>query len=385
MRNLDGLTAVRFYAALWVFLFHFNIRLPLPWGKHALRVIENGALAMPVFFMLSGLVLAYRYRDTYAGFSLFFRARVARIYPAYILGVVLCLPFLASLPGFDAATGFFLVPVDLLLLQSWFPNLWHFWHHAGTWSISVEFFLYASFPLLLGMSALSTRALLTICAACVVLASSWVPSLGVGASNDVPFPIFYSMPLYSLPTFGIGVVMAELHRRGFRGSGWAPLVLLLVLAWIGYRNDRYAALNAVVLPLVALTLLFAANYVRGTGVARLFINRATIYLGDISYAFFVYQIPLLLALEHWIEPARAVALWLLLGGLLGANLLLAALSHHWLEPWGRRLIVRRWPQPTSRAYLDSLESATRAGKDAARRVVTAPDSAPQPARGHLPR
>ena len=343
--NLDGLTAVRFYAALWVFFFHFNLRIPLPLHKYLARIVENGALAMPVFFMLSGLVLGYRYRDEYKGFSAFFRARVARIYPAYLLGMILCLPFLPSVPGFDAATGFFLLPVDLLLLQAWFPNLWHLWHHAGTWSISVEFFLYASFPLLLGMSSLPTRTLLAICVACVALASSWLPSLGVGASTDLPFPIFYSIPIYSLPTFAIGVVLAELHRRGFEGHGAAPIALVLALAVAGHYNSRYAGLNFVVLPLVAMTLLFAAKYVRGTGAARASINRGTVYLGDISYAFFVYQIPLLLALEHWIVLARAQPIWLVGSVLLTVNLLLAALSHHWLEPWGRRLIVAKWPTP----------------------------------------
>jgi hypothetical protein len=64
-RNLDGLTAVRFYAALWVFLFHFSLRIPLHLQKYLARIVENGALAMPVFFLLSGLVLGYRYRDKY--------------------------------------------------------------------------------------------------------------------------------------------------------------------------------------------------------------------------------------------------------------------------------------------------------------------------------
>jgi len=337
MTNLDGLTAIRFYAAFWVFVFHFNLRLPLHLPAPVMRIVENGALAMPVFFMLSGLVLGYRYRHSYSGFSPFFRARVARIYPAYLLGVALSLPFLVSMPGFDVATAFFLVPVDLLLLQAWFPNLWHFWHHAGTWSISVEFFLYASFPLMLGLSRLPTRTLLAFCAACVLLASSWIPSLGVGGSHDVPFPIFYSLPIYSLPTFAIGVALAELHQRGLRGSGWAIPAFALLLAVAGHHNIRYAGLNFIVLPLVGLSLLFAARY-RGSAL----VNRAAVYLGDISYGFFVYQIPLLLALEHWIVFARSFPVFLVGVAMLGINLLFAALSPKWIEPWGRRLIVRRW-------------------------------------------
>lgn len=333
MPNLDGLTAVRFLAALWVFLFHFHLRIPLELPYPAVRVIANGALAMPVFFMLSGLVLGYRYRDNYTGFSSFFRARVARIYPAYLLGVILCVPFFPA----DLGTAALMVPVDLLLLQAWYPNLWSFWHHAGTWSISVEFFLYASFPLLLGITRLPTRTLLAVCAACVVLASSWIPSLGVSASEPMPFPVFYSLPIYSLPTFAIGVALSELYRRGHKGHLGAVFLLLVVLGLAGQYNTRYAALNFIVLPLVAVALLGAANH-RGP-----FVNRVSVYLGDISYAFFVYQIPLLLALQKYLAQAKGWPVGLLFTAMLSLNLLLAAFSHHWLEPWGRRVIVRYWP------------------------------------------
>ena len=109
-----------------------------------------------------------------------------------------------------------------------------------------------------------------------------------------------------------------------------------MLAVAGNYNTRYSGLNFIVLPLVALSLLFAARY-RGS----VLVNRVSMYLGDISYAFFVYQIPLLLAFEHWIAVARAFPVLLVGAVMLAANLLLAALSHEWIEPWGRRLIVRR--------------------------------------------
>ena len=339
-KNLDGLTAVRFFAAFWVFIFHFHLRIPLDFHYRVIRIIENGALAMPIFFMLSGLVLGYRYHDKYDTFSAFYRTRIARIYPAYIMGVLMCIPFLPSMQGLDAATLFFIVPVDLLLIQAWYPNLWHFWHHAGTWSISVEFFLYASFPLFLGLSKVSTRLLIAFCTACVLLAGSWIPSLGIGASKDMPLPVFYAIPIYSLPAFMIGVALAELHRRGFKGYGSAPIALMLVLGIGGQFNSRYAGLNLVTLPLIAFTLLFAAAYQDDKGIARIFINRGTIYLGDLSYAFFVYQIPIILALEHYIKIVHTLPVWLIAGLALVANLSLAAVSHHWLEPWGRRLIMK---------------------------------------------
>ena len=73
---LVGLTVVRFLAAFWVFLVHFELRIPLDPGPVE-RIIANGALGMPLFFMLSGFVLAHRYHDRYEGFNAFFRAENA--------------------------------------------------------------------------------------------------------------------------------------------------------------------------------------------------------------------------------------------------------------------------------------------------------------------
>jgi peptidoglycan/LPS O-acetylase OafA/YrhL len=337
---LVGLTVVRFLAAFWVFLFHFNLRIPLDPGPVE-RIIANGALGMPLFFMLSGFVLAHRYHDRYEGFNAFCRARVARIYPAYLLSIVVALPFVMATKGTDLATLLFVIPVDLLLLQAWFPNLFRFWHHGGTWSISVEFFLYASFPLLRSIGQLTTRNILLVCIGSTLLAASFASSLRIGASADLPFPVFYSVPIYSLPAFAIGIALAALHRRGFRGFALAPLLLALVLAVAGHHNHRYAGLNFVTLPLIAASLLFAAR-VAATGPATLLVNRVTIYLGDISYPFFLFQIPLLMVLEYQIEVARSLPATLVFMLMLALNVALAAACHHRVEPWGRRLILRRW-------------------------------------------
>ena len=82
---------------------------------------------MPIFFMLSGLVLGYRYNDKYGTFSAFYRTRIARIYPAYIMGVLMCVPFLPFMQGLDAATLFFIVPV-LIILPFKLAALWLIGH-----------------------------------------------------------------------------------------------------------------------------------------------------------------------------------------------------------------------------------------------------------------
>ena len=87
--HLLELTSVRFIAALSVVLMHFSeyLALPQPWAQ----VLGAGGIGVTFFFVLSGFVLTYNYRDTFESgvrfheFRDFFLARLFRIYPAYFL------------------------------------------------------------------------------------------------------------------------------------------------------------------------------------------------------------------------------------------------------------------------------------------------------------
>jgi len=98
MRPLPALTSLRFFAALEVVLFHYCIVHPdFP---HWLANI--GYDAVTFFFVLSGFILTYAHGPIPSGadtsFQKFALTRLARIYPAYFLGLlcVLALYYLAG-------------------------------------------------------------------------------------------------------------------------------------------------------------------------------------------------------------------------------------------------------------------------------------------------
>jgi hypothetical protein len=101
--HLRALTGVRFLAAFQVVLFHCA-----PWQKASARVVRNlagtGYVAVSLFFVLSGFILlSYTYcgragarpftprarREFYVG-------RIARIYPVYVVGLLLTAPFFVA-------------------------------------------------------------------------------------------------------------------------------------------------------------------------------------------------------------------------------------------------------------------------------------------------
>src|ERR1700678_2417590 len=130
-RNLGGLTSLRFFAAFAVVIYHFAGPGLAGWPAPLVNIAGSGFVAVSFFFILSGFVLSYRYLspsgEMRGTIRSFYSARVARIYPAYLLGFLLAAPtdILWSLRvnHFAVAVGklFFGGALVLALQQAWTP------------------------------------------------------------------------------------------------------------------------------------------------------------------------------------------------------------------------------------------------------------------------
>jgi len=155
------LTGVRFIAAFWVLLYHFQapldrLGLLIPVFSDLLRV---GRLGVDLFFALSGFILTYTYltklgpRLAVKAAAIFWWLRLARIWPVHFVMLnVAGLAILAQskVTGSSLARDW-LTPVDylknLLLVQEWGPNPQRGWNFVS-WSLSMEWLAYLLFPLL---------------------------------------------------------------------------------------------------------------------------------------------------------------------------------------------------------------------------------------------
>ena len=118
--------------------------LYLPYPIH--EFIRGGYLAVTTFFVLSGFVLARSYAQTrWTGKSLvrYGVGRLARVYPVYVLSLLVVAPFILAdqTPGKTP-----LVAVHGLLLQGWLGHLPVSWN-TPAWSLSCEMFFYLSLPI----------------------------------------------------------------------------------------------------------------------------------------------------------------------------------------------------------------------------------------------
>ncbi len=142
--QLPALTGVRTLLAVNIMLFHFTP----PHMTYLYPVINNSYVFVGFFFLLSGFILAYNYADRPGPLNKrqFWRARFARLYPIYLLSLVLFAGMLVAEWG-ARSPGQFLAGVILtpLLLQGWSPALATFWNTVA-WTLSCEAAFYFAFP-----------------------------------------------------------------------------------------------------------------------------------------------------------------------------------------------------------------------------------------------
>ena len=137
-KHLPALDGLRGIAALAVVVLHIGE------GLHVPRLVPQGYLAVPFFFLLSGFVVALAYegdlmrRTSAAGYML---VRIERLYPMFLIGLALGVAFvilraLAGTGGFDA--GKFAVMLVAAITMIPLPGQFTFVLLPTQWSLSIE-------------------------------------------------------------------------------------------------------------------------------------------------------------------------------------------------------------------------------------------------------
>ena len=160
--NIPTLTSLRFFAALLVVIFHYNLSHPFfpNW------IAGQGYAAVTFFFVLSGFILTYVHYEAGSGLNLSYRrfmwSRLLRIGPTYFLAITLifALYFIAGiLRDIDPLRA----GLVLLMLQSWLPSA-ALYLNPPAWSLSNEIFFYLLFPPIIRILTRSEKAVIAFLA-----------------------------------------------------------------------------------------------------------------------------------------------------------------------------------------------------------------------------
>ncbi|MFN0051321.1 MAG: acyltransferase family protein [Planctomycetales bacterium] len=332
--KLDALTGLRYCAAMTVVISHVVGNI----SQLRSGLLGNlSAIGMPLFFTLSGFLMCYNYYADFAerrpgAWRRFYVARIARIYPVYLLALLLSFSFMGNF-FHDLHDR----PVQTLkclgfcgtLTQSWvhWPVFADYMHprtvtqaYLGvSWSVSTEVFFYATFPLVIpALRRVQKPATILSCVAGVWLTIAafdlWY-CRGIDRVFDVVTNhskerwLLYLSPYLRIGEFWIGCLVGRLfqvmsprapsasERRWALGAMWCSAPLMLAFPGLVGRHwlaDRLH-FNVGLAPLCGLVVFCLSRY--GSRAQALLGSRPLVLLGESSYCLFLLH-PLAQSFYH---------------------------------------------------------------------------------------
>jgi peptidoglycan/LPS O-acetylase OafA/YrhL len=344
--NLKPLTAMRFFAAMWVVAYHFTPSL----SRAMPLLIAKGYLGVELFFVLSGFILSHVYMQAFgdgAGhYREFLWARLARIYPVHLatlvgLGLLATAAAALRLNAGDQVTTWSSIAAQLTLTQAWGLGQAGGWNHPS-WSISAEWFAYLSFPLFAAVIwPLRNRPKLA-----VLLAGALVIGLDFGFEALAGFPLTRATTVWGalriVPCFALGCAVwllwrtevVKTARRAVFGT-FASVVAIAGCALLSAPDWLMVCTFGL--------LILCLGSLASTG-SKLLTAPLWVYLGEVSFAVYMVCIPWQLVFEHivrkvWQIPGTTLppALWAVLYvGVIPAAIVL----HHLVERPAREVMRR---------------------------------------------
>lgn len=356
---LDGLRGV---AALIVVFYHIG------WINHftSYRFFRNGYLAVDLFFILSGLVIASNYAErirSAADAVAFLRLRFFRLYPLHavvltafvVLEIVkmIALRSFGVAPGIDAPfsgqNSISVLIANILLIQAWHLFPWYSFN-GPAWSISCEVAAYLVFVALARAGVLSGQLLyavgLILSAACYV----WLADI----FHEPAAAVQWGVPR-ALSGFFLGVFIwrfVPVSKTALTETGKSALPLILLAAAVGILAAVQGAVSVMVIP-IFVGLIAALQSDKGV-IAQLLLKKPIQLLGRWSYSIYMIHSLVLVSLGivikrvfKWtltttdapIGSGTVINVWVgdaLVVAVLIAILILAAVCFRFVEEPGRQ-------------------------------------------------
>lgn len=302
--RLIGLDLFRIAAAAVVLAFHSRVHFGCSYGWLD-RFISMGMVMMTGFFLLSGFSLYYTYQDKdmkeNSNIKIFIIKRICGIFPLYYVTALIYIVFVGKE---NLKNNILLAPMELLAIQSVFPNTFDLTHNGGTWFISCIMICYLIFPFSLefikNMSLKGKWIFLSVSVGILFYAPLAAQKFQLGS--------LYSNPFFRVLEFMAGqLLQALMPRHGAKskiqrifanklvitGEAAAMIAVIMIAKKAGIDSRNYMLYSAMVLPMFMVMIAGAA-----CGSWKSLKRSKTIaYLSDISYAFFLTQLFIWIIME----------------------------------------------------------------------------------------
>lgn len=351
--RLVRLSTTRILGALLVVLSHagitFLLLYPSP-SREPYRIV--GLALAPVvsyFFCLTGFVITWSYADRLDPLS-FYRGRVARLVPTNALwwgiGCLVIVWYGVSITKLSAVMTF-------LMLQGWvFNSDVVLGANPAAWSLSVDVFFYALFPLLLPVVRAVPREARFVLLGVLVLAQVEVAVMSdLHHQHGYLYQVAY-LPLARLPEFLLGMIAALELRAGrlprvslpWAAVGGVAALLLARLLVVKHPAYEWSAVAA--LPSILLIVALAQSDLEGR--RSWLTTPALVRASNWTFALYMLQVPVMRIMFKLSGQTRVVRYeYLLAAGSAVVCLTFAWAQYTWFEQPLDRWIrgKRKRPEP----------------------------------------
>jgi peptidoglycan/LPS O-acetylase OafA/YrhL len=283
--------ALRGYAILAVIVVHVASALP-PTASSAMRLFEQGARGVQLFYVASALTLLMSWHSRDDGYAAFMVRRIFRIVPMFWLAIPLYLLFSGMGPGFFAPPPGWSVSSILrtaFFVDALFPSKGTV--VPGGWTVTTEMAFYTLFPVLVFLIRSWRAAIVAYLVSTVVALASYpiflafvqraVPdqssslvAVWVTLSLPVQFPVFLSgfVAYFSLQETR---ELPTMNRQLLSSLLILSISIILVLPYVQTVVPLHIAYS---IPFVVLVFCL------GRGVGGPLINGPIIALGKVSFS-----------------------------------------------------------------------------------------------------
>jgi len=353
--KIHALTSLRFFAALFVVIYHTIWTTPpaINSAKVIDRIGSLGFLSVGFFFLLSGYILAMVYLSpgNQVSNGSFFAARFARIYPLYLLTLIVDTPWFILQVVKEHGHGHIstgrrvaeVLATNLFMLQAWFPSLRGI--DNPNWSLSVEAVFYLLFPFIgVWLWRLRDRAI-------------WITAVGLWISSQIVIYLITPHlgdnvrrfnPVLHLCTFALGILLArwqvtERERHGQSPKHTVSVAISLLLALSGYvalihwlPKIRIGNVHDGLMAPVFMCIIWAFS-ANERWPARLLSVRWLVILGEASYGLYLIHIPVF----HLFQSSGLQSIAMLYPLYVCLCVGLSVLSFYWIETPSRKWILHK--------------------------------------------
>lgn len=302
--EIDGL---RFIAIVSVVLFHLSgFLIQKDVNRYTdnvdysflKRLLSHGDLGVPLFFIISGFILAIPFAKFYIGkespvnLKKYFLRRLTRLEPPYILIMTFLLlgaVYVAKVIPLERGIGSYLSSIiyshNFIYGKGLQPLL-----NAPAWSLEIEVQFYILAPLIayiLSVKSTSVRRFILICTVIVFLIFNYF--------NKLPFISLINYFQY----FIVGFLLADLYisnSRILRNTKFDHIIalFLFVIIWLFEKKDFEFFYQKLIWEFIQLTsIFFLYYYVLFHKVFKLLSLRVITNIGGMCYSIYLLHNPII--------------------------------------------------------------------------------------------